>query len=264
MIKVKQDMNVAIEAIKAEFNAKTEQMSCEIKALKGNLDILETKVKSLENENIKLKSQVEMTTSGSQVKNKFEETITQLRHELNDRDQAALLNDIEVTGIPELQSESTVHIITAIAVKLGVKIQEQDIVSAVRVGSKLREETPGQNKGVRPRPIVVRLTRRVLRDELLKQARVRRGATTSDLGLPPHTPCRFYLNERLTKTNRTLFAKTLEASKNVKPHPWKFIWTKDGRVLARRTPTSAVNYIRSPTDINRIFSTSAPENNQQL
>ncbi|KAJ2940457.1 hypothetical protein O0L34_g141 [Tuta absoluta] len=264
MLEVKQDMNDAIESIKAQFAAKTAQLSGEIKTLKGNLDVLETKVKSLENENIELKSQIEKNTSSSHVENKFEETISQLRNELNDRDQAALLNDVEVTGIPELQSESTVHIITAIATKLGVKINEQDIVSAVRVGSKLREETPGKNKGVRPRPIAVRLARRALRDELLKQARVRRGATTSDLGLPPHTPCRFYLNERLTKTNRTLFAKSLEASRIAKPHPWKFIWTKDGRVLARRTPTSTVNYIRSNLDINRIFCTSDQEDNQQL
>ncbi|KAI5639495.1 hypothetical protein NE865_07995 [Phthorimaea operculella] len=200
--------------------------------------------------------------------------VSVLRDELNERDQALLLNDVEISGIPENEGQSITHIVTLVAKKLNVTLTEQDIVSAERVGrmtshvsSSDRAETvalqggqqnggagaagDGQHQVPRPRPIVVRFARRATRDELLKQARVRRGATTEGLGLPPHSYKNIYINERLTKFNRQLFGKARDTAKL---QGWRFSWTRDGKVFVRRMDTSKVHRLRCIDDIGRIMS----------
>lgn len=179
----------------------------------------------------------------------LEATINNLKAELNDRDQELLLNDIDITGIPEVKAENVVHIATLVAAKLGVTLNENDIVRAERVGP-VRASRDDATAGSAPaRPIVVRVARRAQRDDLLRAARVRRGATTADMSLPGPAR-RFYVNERLTKNNRQLFNKTRAAAKNCK---WKFVWTRDGRIYARKTEGQSGVRIRTELDITRIF-----------
>ncbi|CAK1599060.1 unnamed protein product [Parnassius mnemosyne] len=56
----------------------------------------------------------------------LEKTIHQLKFDLRERDQDLLGNDIEISGIPEDCGESTMHIVTACAKKIGVEL---DIVT---------------------------------------------------------------------------------------------------------------------------------------
>ncbi|KAL4702898.1 hypothetical protein ACJJTC_016342 [Scirpophaga incertulas] len=122
-----------------------------------------------------------------------------------------LQNDVEITGVEEQKSEGLSHVVFTLANKLGEKLEQQDVVSAVRIG---RMESGGETAG-RPRPIVVRLVRRVVRDDLLRAARVRRGATTEGTGVPG-APRRFCINERLTRSNRLLFRRAREAGNRLK------------------------------------------------
>lgn len=173
------------------------------------------------------------------------EAIGDLQCQLNERDQELLSNDVEITNVPEYESESVGHLVMATATKLGMTLEERDIVSAVRVGPK-RGLINGQPKP-RPRPIVVRLTRRSLQEQLLKNGRVRREATTAELGLHPHEPQRFYVNERLTKVNRALFAKARDAGREAR---WRYIlWTRDGKVYARREQSSRRILLRTDADV---------------
>ncbi|KAI5633925.1 hypothetical protein NE865_13354 [Phthorimaea operculella] len=165
--------------------------------------------------------------------------------EINDRDQELLSNDIEIAGVPEEKEESLSHIVLAVGRNLAVQLEATDIVSAERVGP-----TRGPADGgapPKPRPIVVRLTRPVCRDALLNQARVRRGATTADLGVlgPPR---KFYINERLTKLNPEILYKAQEAARRLQ---WRYVWTRGGRVYARKEHGSEKQRLRTVTDINR-------------
>ncbi|KAG7309057.1 hypothetical protein JYU34_004937 [Plutella xylostella] len=126
--------------------------------------------------------------------NDLKATIKQLRVELNDREQISLLNDVEITNVPECEGESVGHIVLAVATKLGLQLDERDVVSAHRVGPRRPPAAaPSAAADIapiasRPRPIVLRLARRSVRDQLVNNARVRRGTTTADIGLPPHAP----------------------------------------------------------------------------
>ncbi|CAG4958223.1 unnamed protein product [Colias eurytheme] len=121
-------------------------------------------------------------------------TVEELKRQLNDSEQEKLLNDVEISGISESSGENVMHIVVALAQKVGVTISANDIVVAERRGARRAAE---EGSVARARPIVVRLTRRSMRDELLHAARVRRGADTAGTGIGGPTK-RFYINERLT------------------------------------------------------------------
>ncbi|KAI5640374.1 hypothetical protein NE865_07299 [Phthorimaea operculella] len=193
-------------------------------------------------------------------------TVDRLTRELNDREQELLLTEVEISGIPETSGENPVHIATIVGSKLGVQVEERDVISAVRVGARRdyasvaaagsaraalgagggqaeAEVTAGQ------RPLVVRLQRRAQRDELLRAARVRRNLDTAGLNLPGPTS-RFYINERLTKSNRQLFKRVREEKNRLN---WKFAWTKNGSILVRRDLEAPVMRIRTEADIAKVF-----------
>lgn len=185
---------------------------------------------------------------GQQSEETLIETIAQLKADINDKDQDSLLNDLEISGVPEQKGENVLHIIATLGQKLGVSLNEQDLVSAVRMG-----RFPGSESVQSPRPrlIVVRLARRAARDQLLQAARVRRGATTEGVDIPG-PPRRFYINERLTRLNRQLFQKARELKDH---HNWRFVWTRDGRIYARQHSGVDVprHRIRTETDLARVF-----------
>ncbi|XP_063823764.1 uncharacterized protein LOC135073509 [Ostrinia nubilalis] len=251
---IKNEFVQAIDQIKQEFSDTTDFLSEQIKSFKAELCTMNNKVKVLEVENSRLNAEIvaikkhqSCQPSASELQN----IIDQMHSELNEREQTLLLTEVEITGVPEYQSESSTHIVQAIAKKLGMTIDEQDIVSVVRAGPKRLVGAEGDTKP-RPRPLVVKLTRRSIRDDLLRNARVRRGLTTENIGLPDGTPSRVYVNERLTKTNRRIFHQARLAAGAVN---WKFVWTKEGRIFSRRTDSgeSRAVQIKSEKDIKRVF-----------
>lgn len=175
----------------------------------------------------------------------LENTIADLKMELNDRDQDLLRNDIEIAGIPEEKNELTLHLVLAVVTKLGVTVEERDVVCAERVGAVRRD----QGDAVRPRPIVVQLARRTLRDNLLAAARVRRGITTDGLGLTT-AACPLYINERLTRYNRHIFYK---ARTEAKLTNWKHVWTRGGKVFARKDNGCPLHRLRFESDLSKVF-----------
>ncbi|XP_045511016.1 uncharacterized protein LOC123705943 [Colias croceus] len=220
----------------AGFSDKMEELSKTVDCVTQRLETIEQKVETLENSQINSSSSAEL-----------QNTITQLKKELNDRDQECLLMDVDITGIPETPGENLQHVISLVAKKLAITLDANDIVHAQRSGpQRSRVETNRENS---PRPISVRFARRSLRDNFLKNARVRRGADTTDLS-PGNNPRRFYVNERLTYMNRQLFHKARLEGCRLK---WRYVWTKDGRVYARRDTDTVVKRIRSEADFETIF-----------
>ncbi|KAJ2941106.1 hypothetical protein O0L34_g10340 [Tuta absoluta] len=261
---MRKDIKHAIDTIRQEFTQTTDFLSSQIKDQDNKLISANNRLHKLEQENEKLKADlflVKKTQSDADFR-VLRETISNLQMDINDKDQASLMNYIEVSGIPEFPHESVVHLIKNISkIKLGIDIVDTNIVSAMRVGAKWpagerlgdginqHGEKSSRNK---PRPIVVQLAQKNLRDELIKQTKMRRNLTTADAALPPHEPVQFYVNERLTKTNRVILAKARSMKSK---YNWKYVWTKEGRVYARYgdAPQYKVHLLRSEQDVERVF-----------
>ncbi|CAG9790420.1 unnamed protein product [Diatraea saccharalis] len=152
------------------------------------------------------------------------------------------------------KGENLTNIAITLAKKLGVNIGEQEVVCAMRVG-----RPPGQvdasSSSVRPRTVVIRLARRAVRDEMLQAARVRRGVTTEGTGLPG-TPRRFYVNERLTRVNRSIYRRARDIAGRLN---WRFVWSRDGRVFVRQHQGDHAprHRLRSEADLVRVFGPNA-------
>ncbi|CAK1546890.1 unnamed protein product [Leptosia nina] len=151
--------------------------------------------------------------------------------------------------IPENSGENITHIVISLAQKVGFTLEERDIVSADRMGSRLQREIQHINDNTaqpfRSRTIVVKLTRKQLREDFLREARVHRGAVTSGTNVEGGVK-RFYVNERLTRVNRQLFQMT---RREAKTKNWRHVWTRGGRVYARRDQNSTLCKIRSESDV---------------
>lgn len=246
------------EEVREELRANRTQiklLNATLTMLSGKITECECRIDSLDNRIAAL----ERTPDNPELSNgSLSASIEQLRAELNDRDQDLLLNDVEVSCIPEQRGESLPHVIVTVASKLGVTLADQDIVSVVRVG-RLSESADPPAAAPRPRLIVVRLARRAVRDQLLRAARVRRGATTEGTGLPG-SPRRFYVNERLTRVNRHLFRQARELGARMN---WRFVWTRDGRIFARQHhgADSPRIRLRTESDLTRVFSSNAVSSN---
>ncbi|CAK1601284.1 unnamed protein product [Parnassius mnemosyne] len=230
-----------MKAIRAEmrlFHNSIADLMTSIKMQSNRIDSIETRISALEDKSKGLQ-RCEVST--------LEETVSQLKSQILERDQDLLSNDIQIAGFPETSGENTAHIILAIAKKLCVDLDERDVVSSERTGF-IRDngESP---TALRPRLLVVRLARRAQRDALIQAARVRRNITTEGLGLMGIAR-RIYVNERLTKHNSRLFYKARVAAKS---HGWKYVWSRDGKIYVRKEHGSERHRLRLEEDLAKVF-----------
>ncbi|CAG4994801.1 unnamed protein product [Parnassius apollo] len=87
---------------------------------------IETRTSALKNKS----SQIASPSNTSAL----EDTITELKVQLNNRDQELLSNDVEISGITELGGENLMSTVTVLSTKLGITLDKRDIVNVERVG----------------------------------------------------------------------------------------------------------------------------------
>ncbi|KAL4718424.1 hypothetical protein ACJJTC_012453 [Scirpophaga incertulas] len=222
-------LDVLVEEIRG-FRKELTETRRQVQTFDGKLSGLVTQVEMCTNELRELKSRVEKLENRTEASVQsqsahiaLEGTIEALKSELNERDQELLLNDVEFTCIPEHKGEGLQHIVMTLSSKIGVQLGPEDVVCATRVGRPPEVGLGGA--AAKPRPIVVRLVRRALRDDLLRAARVRRAITTDG---------------------------AREAGRRL---GWRFVWTRDGKIFARQHPglDASRHRIRTQADLERIF-----------
>lgn len=231
-----------------EFRREMTEFRSSILGLSKRMDLIEQRLETVEQE------REAPSTELADLQRK----VVLLQQEVDERDQDALLSDLEIGHFPEAKGENVIHSVSILAAKLGVALEERDIVFAERAG--IAQVTGPGGEMPRPRRIVVRLARRHLRDQLLQAARVRRTLTLSDGDLNPSTIAgatapprtRIFLNERLTRTNRQLFHRVREECRK---HQWRFSWTTRGKIFARQAEGKERFLFRSKEEVGRVFGT---------
>ena len=73
--------------------------------------------------------------------------------------------------------------------------------------------------------------------------------TTAGLGLHSD-PRPFFVNERLTLMNRRFLYKARSESVRLQ---WKYVWTREGKLYARKEHGAPRHRLRSEADIDKIF-----------
>ncbi|KAJ2950559.1 hypothetical protein O0L34_g8804 [Tuta absoluta] len=226
------------------FQDQTKTLRETIKDLSDTIKVQNDHIENLEKRIVTLENAADLKRRDFAL---LENTLSSLQMDLADKDQGLLVNDLEIAGCPEMPNENCTHLVLHIAKKIGVDLDEKDVVCVDRAGPTRPAEEDGTPP--RPRPIVVRLTRRVLKETLLKAARVRRGLTTEGLGLPE--PARkLYINERLTKCMRLLFQQTRRLKVD---HNFQYVWTTGGKIFVRQEQGKPRHRIRGEGDLQKVF-----------
>ncbi|PZC72841.1 hypothetical protein B5X24_HaOG210516 [Helicoverpa armigera] len=224
-------------------------LSSEIQLLRGDVGDLKSHIKYLSEHLTQCYSRLEEYDTRIKTLEKREEeiialnnTITNLRDQLNSQGQASLKNELEINGIDELKNESPLHIVRVMAHKIGVTLEEYDIDFVSRVGPR-RQKTDSSDAP--PRNLAVRFVRRYKRDEFLKAAKMRRSLTSTDIDIAGPTR-NIFVNERLTSSNRQLFRATRNAAK---AHGYKYCWIRNGAILIRKQEGNPAIHIQNMEDL---------------
>lgn len=160
----------------------------------------------------------------------------QLHQRVDELEQYQRLNNLEIKGLPNDCDETTV--IKKIVNKLGETLDEKDIDVCHRV------KIPNSVE----KNVIVRFTRRSKRNVVLAKAR-KAKLTTESLGFDG-TSKDVYINEHLTAKNKRLLGAAVARKKAI---GWKFVWTTDGKILARRGESTPIMHITSLSDVERMM-----------
>ncbi|KAH9364384.1 hypothetical protein HPB48_016251 [Haemaphysalis longicornis] len=154
--------------------------------------------------------------------------------------------NLEVKGVIQEQSESIPEILKAIGKALGEPILPSDVDVCHRVPTKNKKESN----------IIVQFQRCEKRDKVLEKSR-KTKLTNEGIGLrlaestseSEDTP--IFVNEHLCPYLKKLLGMAVARKRE---HNWRYVWTKKGRIFARRTDSSDVVSIQHESDLDKIIS----------
>lgn len=229
------DLNTAISEVTRKFRD-------DISSLESRMSIWEDRLSQVEDQ---------MACNESLPTNLLEENVTlrtqleTLTSKFDDLDQASRSCNVEIQNIPEKKGENLVQLSLAIGKLLCVDLKDCDIRSVHRIAPGLATD--------RPKNIIMQLTTRRQRDELIAAARARRSLTTEQLfgvsGIPG-VSSRFFIAEHLTLKNKILFSKARQIAKEKN---YKFVWVKNSCIFVRKSEESKVIQLRSKNDLEKLI-----------
>lgn len=192
-------------------------------------------IDSLTKENTLMKSEMAEMRAGMK---DLAKSINTLERENNDLEQYGRRECIEVNGLPEQQNEKPEEIIIKIASEIGVHIKNDDMVACHRI--QRRNGDTG---------LICKFLNRKKSDEMLGNRKKMKGKTVGSLGFhatPAQRNGKIFINESLTTRNKELFRQARVKTNAIK---WKYCWTKNGDVFARKDENTLRVKIRGVEDI---------------
>lgn len=217
-----------VKAIKDEIGSLKEshEMTQElISNFTGKMQLLEDRVNRMEKEIQEIPA--------------LKAEIVRLQEEMQDKDQWARANNVEIRGVPLKKAENLYDIAQKIGDVCEFPIKREDINYIARIPSRVSNSE---------KPIVIAFNNRYTKEELVASWRRRsKNLNLTDLGFSK--PGNFYVNDHLTQRNKILLSKarTLAKEKN-----FKYIWVKHCKIMARKSDTAPVFFIKSEKDLLKI------------
>ncbi|KAH7945741.1 hypothetical protein HPB49_015062 [Dermacentor silvarum] len=230
------------EALERSIRSEERNLRTEIDDMKKSMDFFS---KSLDDTNEKLLVTLSENNELKKENELLQHKVSTLEKNLADCQSSQLQSEqysrnrnLEIKGIVEKPNENLVEVLKKIGEVVGEPIARGDIEVCHRVRTKKENQTN----------IIVQFQRRDKRDEVLQKSRKKR-LTNASLGLPTESPV--FVNEHLCPEVKKMLGMAIARKRE---HSWKFVWTKNGIIHARRTETSPVVRIRRESDLNKITS----------
>lgn len=173
---------------------------------------------------------------------KLKKDVSDLHLRIDQLDQHARDNNIEIQCMPEFANENLVTSIKQLASVVSCPLEDKEIMTCSRVA----KANPSSS---RPRSVVVKLYSPRKRDELLAAClKYNKSKTSEDLKLNSAAlgisgaKQRIYVAEHLSPKNRELQAKARQVKRDKK---YSFLWVRNGRVLLRKDDKSPAIWVKN-------------------
>lgn len=240
-----------IDAIEANFNNETDRLAhdvfgkvllrmqssgIDVKELKSEIDDLKQSMEILNGIVETLRSEKEVLAADN--KRLLNEN-NLLSKKVQELEQYSRINNVEIKGIPCTQGEDCVAILQKVGDTVGCPLVPSDLDIVHRVPTKVKEK----------KNVVARFCSRSKKNEFISKAR-KAKLCLGDLGISSAINSPVYVNDRLTPTNKSLFTKALTLKK---ANNWKFLWTENCAIKARKTTDSQVYRIAKESDLSFII-----------
>lgn len=170
-----------------------------------------------------------------------EKHIMDLEWKLDNLEQQARLSNIEIAELPEKRDENLMEAVLQIAEVMKFPLTKADIIDVHRVPH-------GNSEDRRPKNIILKLSSKILKENILAKSRLCKGVTLNQLGIKAKPEEKIFLNEHLTIKNKLLFK---EARNLAKQHGYRFVWPKNGIIFVRAEVTAPVFAVRTRAELQK-------------
>lgn len=222
--------------ILTEINSKFDAILKSVTFCSDKISDFELKMNQM---NEKIKTIDNLQKENLDLKNK----IATLDMRVNDMEQYSKLNNLIIHNIPESRSENVLDVVKTIADRIGVPINSDEIDMAHRLKSNSTSNTS------RPKNIVVKFISRLTKERFLTSFRQNKNFSTSNLNIAGPDQ-QIFINEHLSQFNNQLFK---DARHKLKQNGFKYVWTKNCRIFARKEDTSRIKSIQCTGDIEKLY-----------
>lgn len=164
-----------------------------------------------------------------------------LMDRVNNLEQAARENVVEIQGVPMVKNENVTEIISKISTAINFEFDKGMIDNCYRLKS--NRETD------RSSGIILKFVRKMDMEEFIAKRKVKRNLNSRDIGFLNGEATVIYVNCSLTPEKR----KLLNAARAVRREKhYTFLWVSNGRILMRKDPGSRVVVINCQSDIEKL------------
>lgn len=168
--------------------------------------------------------------------------VEKIESDLNDKDQWSRMNNVEVKGVPESQTENLTDMIITIGKKISYPVDKSQINYVARIPTRDPDRT---------KPIIVNFNSRYVKEDFIAAARKTAGKkplTCVQVGLTGNT--KVYINDHLTPKNKILLSKAKTAAKE---RDFQYVWVKHCKIMARKSATTPPFLIKTESDLSKIL-----------
>lgn len=176
----------------------------------------------------------------SKENNHLKNEVNSLTSRIDRLENEARAKNIEIQGIPEKANENLPLVLEKIGESVGCVIAKSDIDHVFRVYQKSND---------RVKPIVVKLSSKFKRDEMLAAVKNKKHSTPNRSGpglSVDNISDNIFINEHLSYGTKLILKQAKDMAKQ---NGFKYVWVRDGRVLVRKSDRSSVINISSDDDV---------------
>lgn len=206
----------------SEITRAVQHLSDKVDECLESTEAFKTIIKDLEKKNLDLKNK------NIHLENRF----NALEQRMNENEQKQLANKVEIIGVPQKEEENLQSIMSTIATAL--TMNKDDVKIAERQPSRVGK----------PGIILMAMKDSDSKTKWISAAKEKR-LNSSVMPGGGSTQEKIFVREALTQYNKNLLWKTKQQLKE----KFKYVWCKNGKIMARKNDKSKMVIIRSEVDI---------------